>query len=715
MRRLALVALLLAPHAQAQDGDWIAFAPPPDRFRDDNPLDLRPLNESAAGVNGRVRAKGGRFVVGERDTPIRFWGVNGPKSKPGPALKAEARRLAKLGVNLARIHHGYYDESGRARPEKIRETQDVIHALKAEGIYSHLSIYFPLWLKPKAGTDFLEGYDGSKHPFAALMFNEAFQAKYRQWWRELLTTPDARGRKLIDEPALFGVEVQNEDSFFFWTFNPQAVPPTQLALLERRFGDWLTRKYQTLENASRAWGGSALESDRPAQGRMGFRPLWNVANERTARDRDTARFLGETQRRFYEDTIAYLRGLGFQGLVTASNWTTADNRVLGPIEQWTYSAGDFHDRHGYFSAAAKGEFSEWSLRDGHTYADRSALKFDPEEPGKPREFGHPVNDISYDDKPTMLSETTFNRPSRHRTEGPAFYAAYGALQDTDAVAHFAMEGDTWSAKPGYFMQPWTLMSPTQAAQFPAAARIFRQGLIREGDLLADLSLPPDDVLGLKGTPLPQAAALDELRLRDVPDGKLPSPGGRIDPLIHYAGRSRVRFARGPSTVAPLSKFVDRAKKTVRSSTGELLLDYGKGRLTLDAPSAQGAIGDLRGGPIRTRELAIDVPLDVAAVLAVPLDGKPLRESTRVLVQVMSEERPTGFRSTADGERRRVVSIGGDPWQVRALTGKVGLTRPDAARLTVTALDGNGDRLGRAGDGSGWSLQRGTLYYLVERR
>ena len=34
----------------------------------------------------------------------------------------------------------------------------------------------------------------------------------------LLTTPaPVTGHKLIDEPAVFGVEVQNEDSFFFWT------------------------------------------------------------------------------------------------------------------------------------------------------------------------------------------------------------------------------------------------------------------------------------------------------------------------------------------------------------------------------------------------------------------------------------------------------------------------------------------------------------------
>ncbi len=68
------------------------------------------------------------------------------------------------------------------------------------------------------------------------------------------------------------------------------------------------------------------------------------------------------------------------------------------------------------------------------------------------------------------------------------------------------------------MQPWTLMSPAMMGQFPAAALIYRQGLVRRGDVLVDLNLNVDDLLDLKGTPLPQDAALDELRLKDVPRG-----------------------------------------------------------------------------------------------------------------------------------------------------------------------------------------------------
>ena len=73
------------------------------------------------------------------------------------------------------------------------------------------------------------------------------------------------------------------------------------------------------------------------------------------------------------------------------------------------------------------------MRAGHTYSDRSALRFEAEDPTKPKQFVHPVMDPHYGDKPSMISETTFNRPNRYRSEAPLYFAAYGALQGSDAL------------------------------------------------------------------------------------------------------------------------------------------------------------------------------------------------------------------------------------------------------------------------------------------
>jgi len=551
------------------------------------------------------------------------------------------------------------------------------------------------------------------------MFNPDFQAKYREWWRALLTTPsETTGRRLLDEPAVFGVEVQNEDSFFFWTFDAKNIPDEQLRLLEKMFGDWLRRKYGSLDAAFAAWNGPKLNRDTPAEGRVAFRPLWNMFNEKTARDKDTVCFLFELQTRFYQETVSFLRGLGFKGLITASNWSTASPEVFGPLEKLSYTTGDFIDRHGYFECNHKGDNAAWSIRNGHTYSDRSALRFEAPDPTKPRQFVHPVMDPHYDNKPSMISETTFCRPNRYRSEAPLYYAVYGALQDSDAIVHFAFDGSRWGVKPNFWMQQWTLMTPAMVGQFPAAALIYRRGLVSPGQVLAEIKLNKADLLGLKGTPLPQDAALDELRLADVPMGAEVKPGQRIDPLIHYAGRVNVRFVDevGSTKLADLTPFVDHARKTVTSSTGEISLDYGAGVLRLNAPCAQGVSGALKtAGPVDLKDMHVSSHLELGHIIAVTLDDRPLATSRRILLQVMTEERESNRQTEqVNPTVKRIVSIGTDPWQVRALEGTVRFKRADAAMLKVTALDFNGYPVGSAGNAEEIRLQRNALYYLISR-
>jgi hypothetical protein len=706
--------------ATASNAGWFAFAPEADSFKPASGIDLRSLNEDKAGDGGFIGVKDGRFVHTKTGEPVRFWAVNGPPGKDRQTLRREARTLAKRGVNLVRVHHGYYSNRGVLDPAAVRQAAEVVEALKGEGIYTHFSIYFPLWLDPEPGSSWLPGYDGKTHSFASLMFNKDFQERYRGWWKALLLTPDpSTGKRLVDDPAVAGLEIQNEDSFFFWTFDAKTIPDAELRILEVRFADWLKARYGSAGAAIKRWGGGVVvDRDRPAEGRVGFRPLWNIANQKTDRDKDTARFLAETQRDFYKETYAFLRGLGFKGVITASNWVTASPEVLGPIEKYTYTVTDFIDRHGYFGCGHQGDNASWSLRDGHTYLDRSALRFDPEEPGKPRLFAHPAMDPSYGDKPSMISETTWNRPNRYRSEAPLYYAAFGALQGTDAVVHFALDGSQWSVKPGFFMQPWTLMSPAMMGQFPAAALIFRKGLVAEGDVLADVTLTPQDLFDLKGTPLPQDAALDELRLKDVPQGPTRlRPGHLIDPLVHYAGRTVVRFSdrARPAALKDLRPFVDRKRQTVVSTHGQLRLDYGKGLLTINAPSAQGASGALgRVGTFDLKDLTISSGMELGHVVAVSLDDQPLASSKKVLLQVMTEEKATDFRTEpVAGGRRKIVSIGHDPWLVRQAEGVVRFKRPDASRLKVKALDPNGDPTQAVGNADEIKLSPSTLYYLIE--
>ena len=240
-------------------------------------------NEISAGENGRVTVKEGRFTLGSGQA-TRFSGVNGPPdSLRGEELKRCARTLARRGVNLIRIHGGAFDhKTGAFNVNFLDHYREIISAMKDEGIYSHLSIYFPLWFTPKPELETAAGYDGNSHPFGTLFFNQELQKQYLGWWTSILTTKDANGRSLNDEPALMSVELVNEDSLFFWTFNDANLPEPQKEILKKKFFEWALIKYGSSENIDRAWEGSKLPSD--VNQRLGFRTLLQILSERTPRD-----------------------------------------------------------------------------------------------------------------------------------------------------------------------------------------------------------------------------------------------------------------------------------------------------------------------------------------------------------------------------------------------------------------------------------------------
>ncbi|HYD85418.1 MAG TPA: hypothetical protein VEA63_15235, partial [Opitutus sp.] len=91
---------------------------------------------------------------------------------------------------------------------------------------------------------------------------------------------------------------------------------------------------------------------------------------------------------------------------------------------------------------------------------------------------------------------------------------------------------------------------------------------------------------------------------------------------------------------------------------------------------------------------------------------------RMLLQAMSEERATGYATEDAGEGlKRIVSVGTDPWQVRALSGTVAFKKAEANELKVTALDFNGrpQREVPLGANATLALERATTFYLIERR
>jgi len=327
----------------------------------------------------------------------------------------------------------------------------------------------------------------------------------------------------------------------------------------------------------------------------------------------------------------------------------------------------------------------------------------------------------------MISEISFTRPNRYRSEAPLFFAAYAALQDTSCIVHFAFDSAQWHVKPNYFMQPWTLMSPASVGQFPAAALLYRKGLIKTGDLMINLNLRGNDLLNLKGSPLAPEANFDELRLKDIPKNIPEKVQGTnitaVDPLVHFVGRTNIDFypplpgVPPFSTFKPTAPFINRTAQTVTSSTGQLTLDYAKGILTINAPSAQALSGNLKAaGKTTLKDVTITSDLDLAHIILVSLDDQPLATSKKILLQAMTEEKPSNFQTTPTNKKGeyKIQNIGQDPWQIREIQATIRLHRPDAPTLKITPLDPNGNPLPPLPSTAEFQLQPTTLYYLITK-
>jgi hypothetical protein len=694
---------------------WFAFEPDPDTFKT-SAIDLRFLNEKVAGESGHVRAKGDEFVLGN-GTPVRFWGVNcGPNVVKMDRASVDylARKLAKMGVNIVR-YHGAIFARGAADPATVdKPLLDKLHyfvaAMKKQGIYTKLSFYFPLWFNVRPEYK-IRGWSGKGKPFALLFFHPDMQRIYKAWARGLLTTANPHTKlPLGQDPAVAIVEIINEDNYFFWTFKPYGtIPAGCMPFIEKPYFEWLVKKYGSADRIP--WRGKKVRGDDFAAGRAGLYPAWNMTRRGlrgsdARRVRDQVQFLTEHLRAFFGEMRRHFReDLGAKCLVSASNWKTADGVQLGALDKYAYSACDVIDRHGYFVGPHKGPRARFSLNRGDTYKDRCALL----EPAS-----LPICQIQYAGRPNIISEINWPMPNRFRADMPLLCALYGSLQGTDGYFHFAIGGANWAAQHPKF----SIQTPVMMGQYPAAALIYRKGYVKPGPAVVSEAAKLADLYGLKGTAASEPQDLDELRKKNVPKGgtltTVARPGA-VDPLAHLVGRveRRVGAAPGVSKIADLSPYVDRAKQTARSATGELAWNYKTGLVRFDTVYAQGAVGFVRqAGTVRLGDLSVKLDCEYGAVAVVSLDGRPLKTSRKMLLQVMTEDANYGWDTSGAGTKK-IESTGGPPIVVRNIAGTVTFRRADAARLAITALDANGYPRKKLPAGAVVKLLPDCFYYVIE--
>lgn len=665
---------------------WFAWEPERDTGGE-KALDLRFLNQKRAGDDGFVVRRGDEFAFEKTGEPVRFWGVGAnAATNDKEGVKRLAKLLASLGVNAVRTHRFIADRSGDD-PFQIDERYlDQLHyfvaAMAEEGIFTDISFYYPIWMRTKPSDD-LPGYKVGQQPFGLLFWDERMQSLWKTWARELLTRPNPyTGKSLAEDPAVAIVEIINEDSLFFWTFDPEKrIPPDAMKLLEMQFGNWASERYGSIGKALDTWGRNPhpASPDVPSGGRLGLYQVgflgganWAVTQRNTARARDQLEFMARLQRGFYQTATDYLRNdLGVRCAIQASNWKTADDRVLSEVERWTYEPAGVIGRNAYFGGPHEGEASSYSLRKGQTYSDRTGLRGD----GAPATIAFEVSHAGY---PQIVTEYGYPMPNAYRAEGAFLAAVYGSLHGTDGIFHFAMDGTGWDQQE----QKFSLATPVTLGQFPALSLAYRQGYIEQGDVAFSQRVSLEDLFASKGTAVWQSPNLDAFRATDVKPG---TPEVIADPTALVEGRAIIDVAgdgehdaeangpKAPASSAATGTASDRTRAragALASNTHQIRWDTHTGVVRVDTPCAQGVCGFLgEAGLQETTDFVFDIKNEYASVMIVSLDGKPLAESGRALLQIVSTEKNAGWNDSG-GAKREILDVGSPPVMVKEIDGVV---------------------------------------------
>jgi hypothetical protein len=306
-------------------------------------------------------------------------------------------------------------------------------------------------------------------------------------------------------------------------------------------------------------------------------------------------------------------------------------------------------------------------------------------------------------RPYTVSEFNQNWPNRYAAELDPTIAAFGAFQDWNGLMHFAYaHAASWDLKtPSGF----DLVSDhTKVVAFAQAAWLFRSGAIRAGRQPIALPVPLELRL----------AAARAKRIRDLPDLFAERLGFAPEWIFIHP----VRLAPAGAGELP-ARARSRPQPPFRADTGELSFDPARKLFLIHAARAAGVFGFAGHEPVAAGAVELELAPSsrgFAAVLVTALDGRPIRESRRLLVTTPGYTLRSKAGTNPPEPQRLVLYPGANDWWTlepdpeqpdKPSGGRSGgggsvwmervesrLTlRTAARRLAVYPLDGAGARLG----------------------
>jgi hypothetical protein len=646
-----------------------------------------------AGKDGFIRVQNGHFLHpdGKR---IRFWGVHLTDWSRGSILlpakedaSMYAASLARFGVNMVRLHFldlaaprgiidGTKSDSRSFDAQQLDRLDFMIAELKKRGIYLDLNLN--VGRSYKAG-DGVQDFDKIQWGKGLTLYDPRLIELQKEYAKNLLTHVNPyTGAEYRKEPAIAIVEILNENGIYQGF---RAPTPYYDEELTRLYNNWVAKLSPEAQKALREAAGVAAGAPVPR-----LRSAETSAAPKLRYETEM-HFFRELENGYYQDMSRYLKSeLGVKAPITG----TAD--------------------HGHSSSPYPmlDSLAKLDIVDGHVYWQH---------PGSPPPVNTPmVNDPQHSTvvqlsrtavagKPYTVSETNHPFPNDWAAEGIPILAAYGALQDWDAIILYTFEPKRDPNWKPYIGDPFDIsLDPVRMTEMATGALTFLRGDVRAARQTVARSYSWEQ-------------AVESRRLARTEQPYF-TPGFPLTlPLEHAV---RVQSFEGKATTG----FPAAATGPIVSDTKELAWhteEAKNGVVTVDTDRTQSLIGFLKANPKSTKNVSAELTNQFAAVVVSSMDGKPIAQAARLLVTASSRVTNTGLKWNE--QRTRTSNQGESPSLIEPVSGTLKLRGIQGAKAVVaTALDGAGHAIGSAIEakksGTEWTLPIGspvTTWYVISIR
>ncbi|MGB7284692.1 MAG: hypothetical protein WBE13_20665 [Candidatus Acidiferrum sp.] len=656
-----------------------------------SPADLSFLNETPAGKDGFIHIQNGHLVTGNGKR-ILFWGVHFTDWSKGSVLLPPkedtpmwAATLARYGVNLVRLHfldlpspRGIIDstqpDTQHFDPVQLDRLDFEIAEFKKRGIYVDLNLNVGRTFKPGDGV---HEFDVGHWTKGVTLYDSRMIELEKDYARQLLSHKNPyTNTEYRNEPAVALVEIVNENALEIG-FRP---PGTFYAEeLTSQYNAWL-QKMRGAAEVSKLRELAGVSKDKPV-------PLMSaseVASAPKERFDTEMSFYMDEENHFFQDMSGYLKN------------------TLGVKVPIIGTADHGHSHSGYPLLAS---LSRMQLLDGHVYWEHPGSR----EPKNLPMVNDPLHSTvvqlsrtAFAGKPYTVSEFNHPFPNNWASEGIPILAAYGSLQDWDAIVLYTFEPKLSPDWPPYVGDPFDIsLDPVRMTELATGALMFRRKDVRAARKTVERTYSREQVMESARLPYSDWPYF-------TPEFPLWLP------LEHEV---RIRSLNGP----PTQKFSETEPSPIVSDTGELTWYTSPpkaGVVTVNTDRTQALIGFIGANPQTLKNLSADLTNKFASIVLSSMDSLPLAQSSRMLLTTGSRVANTGMKWNEAGTA--LTDQGGAPTLVEPVSGKIVLRNlRGATAVTVTALDGAGhgigDPISAQKTADGWSFSTGepvTVWYVI---